>query len=217
MAASNAKKGHCYLCGQELAKASVSRHLAAKHLIQEEEQLSYLLKIEDENSNYWLFVDIPVSSTLKTLDSFLRKIWLECCGHLSKFYEPGLYLSSVGINKKIGSFPEGFKLMYDYDFGSTTTLKIVFMKKITRPAQRTPVRVLARNDPYSFPCSKCKKEADYVDAGSWPPSFYCEKCARKHETEFLLPVVNSPRMGVCGYTGEFDCYEFNPEDLSSNP
>jgi hypothetical protein len=39
-------------------------------------------------------------------------------------------------------------------------------------------------------------------------SFFCEKCAAKHEdtcSDFQdyanMPVVNSPRMGVCGYEG----------------
>jgi len=32
----------------------------------------------------------------------------------------------------------------------------------------------------------------------------CSECAKKHECgeEMLLPVVNSPRMGMCGYTGD---------------
>jgi hypothetical protein len=34
--------------------------------------------------------------------------------------------------------------------------------------------------------------------------FYCELHSEDHdceEAEMLLPVVNSPRMGMCGYTG----------------
>jgi hypothetical protein len=34
--------------------------------------------------------------------------------------------------------------------------------------------------------------------------FYCEHHSEDHdcdEPEMLLPVVNSPRMGMCGYTG----------------
>jgi len=31
---------------------------------------------------------------------------------------------------------------------------------------------------------------------------YCDKCARRSkEEEMMLPVVNSPRVGVCGYEG----------------
>jgi len=28
----------------------------------------------------------------------------------------------------------------------------------------------------------------------------------------MLPVTNSPRMGVCGYCGELDTYEFVPPE-----
>lgn len=37
--------------------------------------------------------------------------------------------------------------------------------------------------------------------------FFCETHAKRHECynlDMLLPVVNSPRMGVCGYTGPWD-------------
>jgi hypothetical protein len=36
-----------------------------------------------------------------------------------------------------------------------------------------------------------------------PNCFFCDKCGKKHKShdEMFLPVVNSPRMGVCGYTG----------------
>jgi hypothetical protein len=41
--------------------------------------------------------------------------------------------------------------------------------------------------------------------------FYCDKCLTKHECgdEMSLPVVNSPRMGVCGYCGEGDFDNFS--------
>lgn len=214
MAASNANKGHCYLCGQELAKASMQKHLTAKHASEENGQECFLLKVESEDADHWLFVDIAASSTLSALDRFLRKIWLECCGHLSMFYLPGRYGDRVGMSTKIDSLNVGFTLMYDYDFGSETTLKIKFIKKMFRPAQRSVVRLLARNDPYEYDCCECGEHAEYVDAGAWPPELYCESCAERLDGGYLLPVVNSPRMGVCGYTGEFDTFEYRP---SENP
>ena len=33
----------------------------------------------------------------------------------------------------------------------------------------------------------------------------------KGGAEMLLPVTNSPRMGVCAYTGELDDYAFDPK------
>ncbi len=34
---------------------------------------------------YWMHIEMPASATLAQLDTFLRDIWLECCGHLSQF------------------------------------------------------------------------------------------------------------------------------------
>ena len=133
MANRKQQKGPCYKCGKEMAKGYMGRHLLAEHYDENGEQKCYLLKIEDEYSNYWLFVDVPVSSSLSTLDSFLRSVWLECCGHMSAFYV-GMY-EKVGMNKKIGMISEGSVLRYDYDFGSTTELKISFVGTITRKKQ----------------------------------------------------------------------------------
>ena len=67
------------------------------------------------------------------------------------------------------------------------------------------VGILARNDPPQIKCSKCDHlatrictECIYEDAG-----WLCDDCAEDHKCgeEMLLPVVNSPRTGVCGYVG----------------
>jgi len=43
---------------------------------------------------YWMHLELPANATLEDLDSFLRDIWLECCGHLSAFRIEGKeYLS----------------------------------------------------------------------------------------------------------------------------
>ena len=69
---------------------------------------------------------------------------------------------------------------------------------------------MARNDPYTFECEKCGKEAIWIDASEWPAVMYCDECADEYfgDDGYLLPVVNSPRMGVCGYCGEHDHYEY---------
>jgi hypothetical protein len=45
---------------------------------------------------YWLHIEMPARAKLADLDSFLRGIWLECCGHLSEFTVNGLKYSSPG-------------------------------------------------------------------------------------------------------------------------
>ncbi len=198
-------KGNCYLCGAELGKTAMKNHLLKDH-DSESGQECRLFRIEGAyDKNYWLYVDIPVDKTLNVLDKFLRKIWLECCGHLSEF-------QGAGKSTRVGRFSEGDQFLHLYDFGSTTETLITVMGTTWRPPQKEAVRLLARNVPPQFSCNKCGALAEYVDAeGLWVDEspFYCAKCAGKYADEdMLLPVTNSPRMGVCGYAGELDTFTF---------
>ena len=230
-------KGNCYLCGKYLAKSGVIKHLAAAHTAAGAAvQRCVLLKVEADD--YWLYLDMADTASLKSLDDFLRKIWLECCGHMSCFYylmkNNGWYgggMQEIGMARKINTFRAGDSFLYDYDFGSTTTLKITVMDTgFFRPRQRNAVRLLARNEDYVFECRDCGQPADYVNAECFDyveNPFICEACAEKqrqraengededepddeqrYDPDMLLPIVNSPRMGVCGYEGELDVYTF---------
>ena len=85
----NSTKGNCYLCGAELGKTAMKNHILKCHG-GEAGQECRLLKIEGAyDKGYWLYVDIPVDKTLNALDKFLRKIWLECRGHMSEFQGAG--------------------------------------------------------------------------------------------------------------------------------
>ena len=67
------------------------------------------------------------------------------------------------------------------------------------------VQILARNNPPPIPCASCGKPATQVctmciyNGEAW----FCDDCTEDHECEedYFLPVVNSPRVGQCGYTG----------------
>lgn len=211
-------KGNCYICAKEYTKAGMSKHLVSHYNddINGEKQECITVKVEDRSGLYWLYLDISAKSNLKTLDDFLRKIWLECCGHLSAFYYKGY--DEAAMSTPIAFIPVGATLSYEYDFGSTTDLKIKFLSRSFRKKQRNAVRLLARNVPYEFECNKCGKMADYIDQELiWRSDnpFVCEECSEKYDGCFL-PVVNSPRMGVCGYCGDFDVYEFDAGKLESD-
>lgn len=216
--ASNTSKGNCYLCGQLIGKSAFKKHALTAHPYDGDGQDCILLKVEDTASKmYWLYLDISATSTLKTLDTFLRKIWLECCGHMSAFYQQRY--GEIGMSRKVADLPVGASLLYEYDFGDTTQLKITVIGHRKRPKQRSAVRLIGRNEVYHFECQKCGKYADYICVEcTWDNKnpFLCESCAEEHEhgTETLLPVVNSPRMGVCGYCGELDEFEFDPEKFT---
>lgn len=167
---------------------------------------------------YWLHLEVDEGRTLKDLDQFLRDIWLECCGHLSAFaisdttydsHPEGGWRPSKSMRVKLGEvLEEGMKFDYEYDFGSTTELQLkVLSEQKTKPLGK-PIKILARNNPPRLECTSCQKEATCVCSmclwGEGKEVYFCDACAEKHvcegDGEAFLPVVNSPRMGVCGYT-----------------
>jgi hypothetical protein len=107
-------------------------------------------------------------------------------------------------------FHPGQTCSYEYDFGSTTELTLKVISERGVPAKKKEIEILARNTLSFIPCDVCGKPATstcvqciYEDEG-----YLCESCARDHECdeEMLLPIVNSPRAGVCGYTGQTPTY-----------
>jgi len=218
MAGTPAKKGNCYLCGRTLSVGTFKRHLLANHAyVGENSQDCAVLQVKGAyNKDYWLYLDIPLTSTLERLDAFLREIWLECCGHMSAFYF-GRY-DEIGKSTKLARIPVGSVLAYDYDFGDTTSLQITVVAHASRPKQKKAVRLLGRNEPHFFNCRNCGKQANNICCECWwedENPFFCDTCAKEHEHEAMLPITNSPRMGVCGYCGEFDVYEFDPLKFES--
>lgn len=164
---------------------------------------------------YWMYLEVPANSLLRKLDNFLRDTWVECCGHLSKFTIDGVtYFSETfedfkedkSMNFIMNKIPGiGSKFDYEYDFGSPTylSLKIISERKV-QDADSSIV-ILARNELPLMTCSTCGKTATWICRQCFfeGKGLACDDCAPEHECgeEYLLPVVNSPRVGECGYTG----------------
>ena len=163
---------------------------------------------------YWLHLEVQGDVRLTVLDAFLRAIWLECCGHMSQFCIDGAdYVS--GAADELGAktmdvtledvFAPGTTCTYEYDFGTTTELTRRVVGERLGPRQRQAGQVLARNTPPVFACVACGKAATQVctqciyDDEGW----LCDACAPEHACgdDMCLPVVNSPRVGMCGYPG----------------
>jgi hypothetical protein len=203
--------GICFLCKQEVQHRSIVKHLNkclgmhANKNEQEKEKI-FLIKVYDAGKLFWLFIEVNGSSPLGELDFFLRKTWLECCGHMSEFNINGERYSNDRELRKIihRTFNIGDEFEYDYDFGSTTQLKGKVIS--TRPGKLPKeIRLVARNNlPADIKCTTCDKHPEVICSVCY--DFCCKECKPEHNScegeEFLLPVVNSPRMGVCGYTGE---------------
>ncbi|MGF7142042.1 hypothetical protein HNQ56_000452 [Anaerotaenia torta] len=184
-------KGRCNYCEAEYTKAGMVKHVGA----------------------------CKENTTLQDVDQFLRDIWLECCGHLSAFTILGesyeRYPDDLGLWDEPAKsmkyqlktmLQKGMNIGYEYDFGSTTELLITVSGYKIEPWKKEKITLLGRNNPLEFLCSECGKkiarsvctQCMYEGTG-----FLCEDCEEIHEcgTEIMLPVCNSPRCGVCGYSG----------------
>jgi L-ascorbate metabolism protein UlaG (beta-lactamase superfamily) len=100
---------------------------------------------------------------------------------------------------------DGQKGTHDYDFGSTTRLSLARTGMRVSRIDKSGVRLLGRNDPLNWACGVCGQPATLVccarDNDSSP--FVCAAHQKGHRCQDVafLPVVNSPRMGVCAYEG----------------
>ena len=222
-------KGICRFCLKTFSGRGMARHLVAcqaKKQRDKEEAASgpapipvYHIKISGYKP-FWLHIEMPATGMLEDLDSFLRDIWLECCGHLSEFrINDRSYLIPIAMDgwwdpdarsmdvplKEVLNVRDKFE--YEYDFGSTTYLK----GQIYAAREgwlREKIRILARNNLPRLQCTNCDAGATDICVECW--DLYCERCVVDHACgeEMTLPVVNSPRMGVCGFTGDYDFDDF---------
>jgi hypothetical protein len=215
-------QGKCNLCGKTFGKAAMTRHL--EKCRQENpagvagQKRVFHLQVEGRGSpEYWMHIELSADASLKALDGFLRQIWLECCGHLSMFNiggeaydiapepDPWSGKKPKGMSAKLGDvLALGSKFTHEYDFGTTTELALKVVAE--RQGAGKGVRILARNDPPVIPCAECGKPATQVCSQcvyEGPEAWLCNEHAESHECgeDYFLPVVNSPRVGMCGYTG----------------
>jgi len=209
-----APKSKCLLCNSEYTGKGMTKHIKSclpKHL--ETKDLKKKVKpfyhvvvtVPYSPPLYWLQLKVSADAKLGDLDRFLRDIWLECCGHMSAF---SIDREEVDMDETVGDvFKPGLELLHEYDFGSTTELIVKVIDRYEGPMPKgKKIEILARNEAPEIPCSECGvipavqicTECMWDDKG-----WLCKACAKKHkcDEDMLLPVVNSPRTGVCGYTG----------------
>ena len=233
--------GKCTFCQKTFSKTSITKHLNA-HLAQKAEEgkpgRSFHIKIETNprwgSTPYFLMLWVDGNTTLQKIDTLLRQIWLECCGHMSAFRLPrnkrqspmdfftalskgkaaidlgALGNGEIAMNRKVkDTFYKDLILEYEYDFGSTTALQLTVAEEFNFQADE-PVILLSRNERLNMPCESCGKRpaVEFCTVCTDQETMFCAACAKKHAKtcdDFAdyaaMPVVNSPRMGVCAYTG----------------
>ena len=220
--------GKCEICGENATRRMASRHVkkcrAANPLPAgtKEAEIFTLMVTAPPFPEFFLVVEIGGDKTLASLDQFLRDTWLECCGHLSAFTIKKLHYNSHSdpemedmeamfggkshsMSVKIkNALDEGETFDYEYDFGTTSDLKlrVLDIRRTTEKQPANPV-LLMRNLPPEWKCRVCQKPATIVgatDGGLYDGNVYCEACAKKELEEYeRSPILNSPRSGLCGY------------------
>ncbi len=215
-------RGDCVFCGREMAKSGLTRHLKTCEKRKEairtadeekkgEKQSLYHLQIQDVYlTDFWLHLEMNGSAIMEDLDYYLRTIWLECCVHLSRFFEDGMGSEDIPMDHKVDQeLKPGDELTHVYDFGtSSETLIRVLDAREGWPLTEHPVYLMARNHMPPDVCSECGETAGWycrecnIENGEWVN--LCRKHAEAHthhEYGDPYPLVNSPRLGMCGYTG----------------
>jgi hypothetical protein len=217
-------QGACAYCGRTMTRGGMGRHLAscerraeavaaADAKPGEAGTLVHLQARDAGSGEYWLNLEVDGSATLKQLDGYLRAIWLECCGHMSEFSSGGWSGRKVAMARKVAeAFGPGAELTHVYDFGtSTTTLLRAVDVRRGRRTTKHPISLMARNAAPVFPCQECDAPATRLcmecvyEKGKM--GTLCPQHVRRHPHRNYgapMPLVNSPRVGQCGYEGPAD-------------
>lgn len=224
MARAKPTKGQCAFCGQEIAKASAARHLAAcpawlaaqakaAGSKRKSEELYHLRVQAEGQAQFWLDLEMRGSAKMKDLDHYLREIWLECCGHMSQFSYGGFGSLEISMDctlAKALEYQAGFTHIYDFGTESVSLIKMAGVRE-GKPATSHPITLLIRNRPPAYECQECGQ----------PAAWLCMECVIEDEAAGILcdrhvenhphdnygepiPLVNSPRVGLCGYEGPAD-------------
>ena len=224
MARRKQSRGSCEFCGKEMTKGGLAKHLrtckartaaidtAAKNG-KKKETLLHLLVQDRYGGDFWLHLEMKADASLQSMDRYLRAIWLECCGHLSRFSVGGWRGSEIPMSRKAQQvFKPDLEVTHIYDFGSSSeTLIRAVDRRVGVPLSKHPIYLMARNnqpeavcaecgEPATMLCMECMYETDDIPT-------LCDAHAETHPHDEYgepFPLVNSPRVGMCGYEGPAD-------------
>ncbi len=217
--------GRCFLCGASLPQNAMQVHLMECRPNQGGPTPLFLLFVQDAYfpQTYWLFLEVAQQTPLSALDDFLRRLWVDCCGHYSQFVIDGEtygrrpkasivdlvldeYAHLLPMDRPLQALLQvGQQVNYAYDDAWFTELRIHVLAAYEGPHPEDDVRLLARNYKPPRTCRQCDREAAWLFTNTWPLEPYCSEHAKQHpawgQPDAFLPYINSPRVGVCSYRG----------------
>jgi hypothetical protein len=205
-------KAKCTYCGEEAGKSRMTKHLSSclqrQEAIRQAERRNvqtetlYYLRVQPAwTSPFWLDLEVNGSATLKDIDAYLRAIWLECCGHLSRFSIGGWGGGEMSMRHRVQEvFEPGVELTHIYDFGtsSETLIKALELREGKLPT-RQPIVLMARNRMPEWQCQECDETAAWLCNEciyeEERTGMLCDRHAKRHPHEDYgepLAIVNSP-------------------------
>jgi len=119
----------------------------------------------------------------------------------------------MGMKRRADEIFTGeMEIVHIYDFGtsSETLIKAVAIRE-GKPITKHPISLMARNLMPEAKCIECGRLAAWlcneclIEENVW--GTLCDEHAKKHPHDNYgepVPLVNSPRLGMCGYTGPAD-------------
>ena len=114
-------QGRCHVCGGDIraddaathAQACLMNHVTGRYRVPDcDERYArsqpILIQVRSEELRHWMVLVVQPTTSLRQLDQFLRRQWLECCGHMSYF--------EIGDVRYSACVPgPGDKLLFDAD------------------------------------------------------------------------------------------------------
>ncbi len=218
--------GKCFFCDEIMTRRKLFNHLKlgkcakrqeaiekAEKTTRSSQKLFHLRAKHPHALDFWLDLEVRDSAQLEDLDKYLRAVWLECCGHLSEFSRGDFFAGEISMKTEIEDVFKNEKTIYhSYDFGTTSeTIVELISTREGKPLSNNPMFLMSRNEMPEENCLECEKKATHIcieclyeNEKGW---MYCDEHTEEHTCEEYgepIELVNSPRLGACGYEGPAD-------------
>jgi hypothetical protein len=222
--------GTCRLCGETYTGQGITSHLKrclADHANQGALHHGLLVGVRADGfgGRYWFYMLVRPEASLFELDAHLRETWLESLGRPSAFEIEGIqYLNTLeageveddspvqSMDTDVGAVVRPrTEFDYLYDLQHPDRFELVVYDPYPCPSslvddpEEADVVTVARNESDEAECATCGGDAVYIcpvcaEADVEEGFYACETCRDEHDAD-LLPIVNSPRMGIGGFRG----------------